>query len=60
MFMFGLRQRYDSPPTTASMEPLEMLPDTLRPGIAGALAANGSISLHTRWRRSSPWPIAAW
>ena len=45
MFMFGLRQRYDSPPSDRFAGPVEMLPDTLRPGVAGALAANGSISL---------------
>jgi uncharacterized membrane protein YgcG len=45
MFMFGLRQRYDSPQTDSFDGTVETPPDTLRPGIAGALAANGSISL---------------
>jgi len=45
MFMFGLRQRYDSPPSDPFEGTVEMLPDTLRPGVAGALAANGSVTL---------------
>ena len=45
MFMFGLRQRYDSPQTDRFEGTVETPPDTLRPGVAGALAANGSISL---------------
>jgi hypothetical protein len=45
MFMFGLRQRYDRPPSDRFEGAVEMLPDTLRPSVAGALAANGSITL---------------
>ncbi len=45
MFMFGLRQRYDSPPNERFEGAVVAPPDALRPGIAGALAANGSVSL---------------
>ncbi len=45
IFMFGLRQRYDSPHNDRFEGTVEMLPDTSRPGVAGALAANGSITL---------------
>jgi hypothetical protein len=46
MFMFALRQGYDSPHAVAgSPGTVDTLPDTLRPGVAGALAANGAVTL---------------
>ena len=46
MFMFALRQGYDSPHAVAgSPETVETPPDALRPGVAGALAANGAVTL---------------
>ena len=46
LFLFALRQRYDSPHgaggTTGTVE---TPPDTLRPGVAGAIASNGSVAL---------------
>ena len=43
MFLFALRQRYDSPHASAgSAGAVETPPDTLRAGVAGALAANGA------------------
>ena len=46
MFLFALRQGYDSPHAVAgSPGTVETLPDALRPGVAGALAANGAVTL---------------
>jgi hypothetical protein len=45
LFMFALRQSYDAPWGTADAGPLDALPDTLRPGVAGAVAANGGTTL---------------
>jgi len=46
IFMFALRQRYDSPQgAVGTTGTVETLPDTLRPGVAGALAANGGVAL---------------
>ena len=45
LFMFALRQSYDSPWGTADAGPVDALPDTLRPGVAGAVAANGGTTL---------------
>jgi hypothetical protein len=45
VLMFALRQRYDSPWDTASAGPVDAPPDTLRPGMAGAVAANGGTTL---------------
>ena len=47
VLLFGLRQRYDSPPHIdgGSREPAAP-PDALRPALAGVLASNGSVSLH--------------
>jgi Predicted membrane protein (DUF2207) C-terminal domain/Predicted membrane protein (DUF2207) N-terminal domain len=46
MFLFALRQGYDSPHAVAgSPGTVETLPDTLRPSLAGALAANGAVTL---------------
>jgi hypothetical protein len=46
MFMFGLRQGYDSPHGAgATSGTVETPPDTLRPGVAGALASNGTVTL---------------
>jgi hypothetical protein len=43
--LFGLRQRYDSPSGAgATSASVDATPDGLRPGIAGAVAANGSPS----------------
>ena len=46
MFMFGLRQGYDSPHGAgATSGTVETPPDTLRPAVAGALASNGTVTL---------------
>jgi hypothetical protein len=46
VLMFALRQRYDSPGDSGDAPAsLDAPPDTLRPGIAGALASNGGVSL---------------
>ena len=45
MFVFALRQRYDVPQRGGAQGTVETPPDDLRPGVAGALAANGSITL---------------
>jgi Predicted membrane protein (DUF2207) len=45
LFMFALRQSYDSPWGTTYSGPVDAPPDTLRPGIAGAVAANGGTTL---------------
>ena len=45
LFMFALRQSYDSPSGTAHAGPVDAPPDTLRPGLAGAVAANGGTTL---------------
>jgi hypothetical protein len=46
LILFALRQRYDSPQgaggTTGTVE---TPPDTLRPGVAGAVASNGGVAL---------------
>ncbi len=47
IFLFGLRQRYDSPHGAAGdAGTVSTPPDTLTAGVAGALAANGRVSLH--------------
>jgi hypothetical protein len=47
VLLFGLRQRYDSPPHIDSgSRTYEALPDALRPALAGALASNGTVSLN--------------
>jgi hypothetical protein len=43
--MFALRRRDDSPWGTAHAGPVDAPPDTLRPGVAGAVAANGATLL---------------
>ena len=43
--MFALRQSYDSPWDTGHAGPVDAPPDTLRPGVAGAVAANGGTTL---------------
>lgn len=46
MFLLALRQRYESPRDVAATSgTVEAPPDALRPGIAGALAANGTAGL---------------
>ena len=46
VFLFALRQRYDSPRNTGSTgATVETPPDTLRPGVAGAVASNGGVML---------------
>ena len=46
VFLFALRQRYDSPQGTGSTgATVETPPDTLRPGVAGAVASNGGVTL---------------
>ena len=45
LFMFALRQSYDRPWGTAHAGPVDAPPDTLRPALAGAVAANGGIVL---------------
>jgi hypothetical protein len=46
LIFFALWQRYDSPRGAGgSSGPVEAPPDTLRPGVAGAVAANGGVSL---------------
>jgi hypothetical protein len=45
LFMFALRQSYDSPWDTGPDGPVDAPPDTLRPGLAGAVAANGGTTL---------------
>jgi hypothetical protein len=45
LFMFALRQGYDVPWDAAPAGPVTAPPDTLRPAIAGALAANGGTTL---------------
>ena len=45
LFMFALRQSYDSPWGTAHAGPVDAPPDTLRPAMAGAVAANGGTTL---------------
>jgi hypothetical protein len=45
LFMFALRQSYDRPWDAAPVEPVAALPDTLRPAVAGAVAANGGTTL---------------
>ena len=45
LFMFALRQSYDRPWDAAPVEPVAALPDTLRPAMAGAVAANGGTTL---------------
>ena len=45
LFMFALRQSYDGPWGTAHAGPVDAPPDTLRPGLAGAVAANGGTTL---------------
>ena len=45
LFMFALRQSYDAPWVTAHAGPVDAPPDTLRPGLAGAVAANGGTTL---------------
>jgi hypothetical protein len=47
IFLFGLRQRYDSPRSAAGdAGTVTTPPDKLSPGVGGALAANGSVSLN--------------
>ncbi len=47
VLFFGLRQRYDSPPhTDTGSRTYDAPPDVLRPALAGALASNGTVSLH--------------
>ena len=46
LFLFALRQRYDSPQGAGGTAgTVETPPDTLRPGVAGALASNGGVAL---------------
>ena len=45
LFMFALRQSYDGPWGIAHAGPVDAPPDTLRPGLAGAVAANGGTTL---------------
>jgi hypothetical protein len=46
LVLFALRQRYDSPRSDGSNPgTVETPPDTLRPGVAGALASNGGVAL---------------
>ena len=46
LFLFALRQRYDSPHGDGGTAgTVETPPDTLRPGVAGAIASNGSVAL---------------
>jgi len=45
LFMFALRQGYDGPWDTIPIGPVAALPDTLRPAMAGAVAANGGTTL---------------
>ena len=46
LLMFALWQRYESPQGTGSSgATVETPPDTLRPGVAGAVASNGGVTL---------------
>jgi len=45
LFLFALRQSYDSPWGSGPTGPVDTPPDTLRPGMAGAVAANGATTL---------------
>jgi hypothetical protein len=46
LLLFALRQRYDSPHGAAGDAGTVVTPpDTLRPGVAGAVAANGGVAL---------------
>jgi len=47
VLLFGLRQRYDSPPQIdIGSRAYAAPPDTLRPALAGVLASRGRVSLH--------------
>ena len=59
LFMFALRQSYDAPWDTSPAGPVAALPDTLRPAIAGAVAANGGTTLQHAMAAISRSPIAA-
>jgi hypothetical protein len=45
LFLFAFRLSYDSPWDTGPAGPVDAPPDTLRPGLAGAVAANGGTTL---------------